>query len=106
MQIRLYEVHMRDTLCFSTFDPLFSDAPSRCDVCESKPSVLQFRSATSYSQAQPAKGFCCAACASVLLGRLERAESRLWAEEEASVKAEGTDASELHKRRLTTFGTK
>ena len=97
---------MRDTLCFSTFDPLFSDAPSRCDLCESKPSVFQFRSATNHSEAQPAKGFCCAECASLLLGRLERAESLLWAAEEASVKAEGTDTSELHKRRVTTFGAR
>jgi hypothetical protein len=51
---------MRDTLCFSMFDPLFSDAPSRCDLCENKPSVFQFRSATSDSEARPAKGFCCA----------------------------------------------
>jgi len=97
---------MRDTLCFSTFDPLFSDSPSRCDLCESQPSIFHFRTATSDSEAHPAKGFCCAACASVLLGRLERAESLLWAEEEKSVKAEGADASELRKRRETTFGIK
>jgi len=97
---------MRDTLCFSMFDPLFSDAPSRCDLCENKPSVFQFRSATSDSEARPAKGFCCAECASLLLGRLKRAESLVWAEEEASVKAEGADASELHRRRVTTFGIK
>jgi hypothetical protein len=97
---------MRDTLCFSTFDPLFSDAPSVCDLCRTAPSVFQFRSATSDTEAQPAKGFCCAACASVLLGKLERAESLVWAEEEASVEAEGTDASELHSRRAAAFGNK
>ena len=95
---------MRDTLCFSTFDPLFSDAPSSCDLCEDSPSVFHFRSSAHESDTQPAKGFCCAACASVLLGKLERAESLVWAQEEASVKAEGSDISELHKRRVATFG--
>ena len=97
---------MRDTLCFSTFDPLFSDAPSVCDLCRKAPSVFQFRSTTSDTDAQPAKGFCCALCASVLLGKLERAESLAWAEEEAWVEAEGTDTSELHTRRIAAFGTK
>ena len=97
---------MRDTLCFSSFDPLFSDAPAVCDLCEKQPSVFHFRSATSDSEAHPAKGFCCAACASVLLGRLERAESLVWAQEEASVRAEGSDVSEFRKRRLAAFGEK
>lgn len=97
---------MRDTLCFSTFDPLFSDAPAVCDLCRRAPSVFQFRSATSDTDAQPARGFCCATCAIVLLGKLERAESLVWAQEEASVQAEGTDASELHSRRIAAFGTK
>ena len=94
---------MRDTLCFSTFDPLFSDAPSVCDLCEKQPSVFHFRSATTDSETQPAKGFCCAACASVLLGRLERAEALVWAQEEASVKADGNDVSEFRERRLAAF---
>ena len=97
---------MRDTLCFSSFDPLFSDAPAVCDLCEKQPSVFHFRSATSGSEAQPAKGFCCAECASLLLGRLERAESLVWAQEEASVSAEGSDVSEFRKRRLAAFGEK
>jgi len=33
---------MRNQLCFSTFDPLFSDAPSLCDICDTKPSVFHF----------------------------------------------------------------
>lgn len=74
---------MRDTLCFSTFDPLFSDAPSVCDLCRKEPSVFQFSSATSDTDQQSAKGFCCAGCAGFLLGKLERAESLAWAEEEA-----------------------
>lgn len=97
---------MRDTLCFSTFDPLFSDAPSVCDRCRKQPSVFHFRSATNDTDSQPAKGFCCAACATVLLGKLERAESLVWAQEEASVEADGADASELHRRRVAAFGIK
>ncbi|HMK21005.1 MAG TPA: hypothetical protein VK466_01645 [Terriglobales bacterium] len=97
---------MRDTLCFSTFDPLFSDAPSLCDLCRISPSAFQFRNATSTSESQPARGFCCPACANVLLGKLERAESLVWEQEEASVEAEGADASELHKRRMATFGAR
>jgi hypothetical protein len=97
---------MRNTLCFSTFDPLFSDAPSSCDLCRKAPSVFQFRNATSDKECQPAKGFCCSACATVLLGKLERTESLEWAQEATSVEADGADASELHTRRLAAFGIK
>ncbi len=96
---------MRNQLCFSTFDPLFSDAPSLCDICEAKPSVFQFESGSAEraSAVRPVRGYCCAACATQLLTQLEDAESLAWAEEEASVQKDGVDVSDFHARRLATF---
>ena len=99
---------MRNQLTFSTFDPLFSDAPSLCEICEARPSVFQFENGCSEGNAGgPAvKGFCCATCATHLLEQLEQAESITWAEEEASLRKEGGDVAEFHTRRLATFGTR
>ncbi|PYX42539.1 MAG: hypothetical protein DMG83_20430 [Acidobacteria bacterium] len=98
---------MRNELCFSTFDPLFSDAPSLCDICETKPSVFQFESGSTESDAatRPVKGYCCASCAVQLLNKLQDAESLAWAAEEVSVQKDGMDVSDFHTRRLATFGT-
>ena len=98
---------MRNQLYFSTFDPLFSDAPSLCDICEVKPSVFQFESgsAESSTAVRPVRGYCCAVCASQLLSQLEDAESLAWAEEEASVQKDGMDVSDLHARRLAAFAS-
>jgi hypothetical protein len=98
---------MRNKLSFATFDPLFSDAPSLCDVCETKPSVFQFenRNSDDSTECPTVKGFCCAPCATLLLKNLQRAESLTWAEEEVSVQAEDVDVADFHKRRLATFGT-
>ena len=97
---------MRNELCFSSFDPLFSDAPSLCDICETKPSVFQFQSGSTDSDAEcrPVKGYCCASCAVQLLNQLQEAESLAWAEEEVSVQKDGMDVSDFHTRRLATFG--
>ena len=97
---------MRNQLSFSTFDPLFSDAPCLCDLCETKPSVFQFESGSPESNAASpsVKGFCCSSCATQLLDRLEQSESLAWAEEEASVRKEGGDVADFHTRRLATFG--
>jgi hypothetical protein len=97
---------MRNQLKFSTFDPLFSDAPSLCGICGMKPSVFQFESACQEgdSECLPVRGFCCTGCATRLLDDLERAESLTWAEEEASVRKDGGEAEDLHTRRLVTFG--
>jgi hypothetical protein len=97
---------MRNQLCFSTFDPLFSDAPSLCDICDTKPSVFHFESCSSENNpaCRAIKGYCCAACATRLLDQLQDAESLAWAQEEASVQKDGVDVSELHSRRLATFG--
>ena len=99
---------MRNELCFSTFDPLFSDAPCLCDLCEGKPSVFQFESGSTESKTKcrPAKGYCCASCAVEMLNQLQDAESLAWAEEELSVQKEGMDVSDFHTRRLATFGSR
>jgi hypothetical protein len=98
---------MRNQLSFSTFDPLFSDAPSLCDLCETQPSVFQFKNdcADDEPGCRPVKGFCCSVCATQLLEQLEHTESIAWAEEEASVRKEGGDISDLRNRRLAAFGT-
>lgn len=98
---------MRVTVSFSTFDPLFSDAPALCDVCEAKPSVYQFESHSDDDSPahRPVTGFCCAACAIEMLDKLRSEESLAWEEEEASVKGQGLDVSTFHQRRLATFGT-
>ena len=97
---------MRVTVSFSTFDPLFSDAPCLCDVCESKPSVFQFESHSDNdsSKNRPVNGYCCAACAIELLEKLRREESLSWEQEEVSVRGQGVDVSDFHQRRLATFG--
>ena len=98
---------MRITVSFSTFDPFLNDAPSLCDLCESKPSVFHFERASSEETPErlPARGFCCAQCASQMLEGLQQTESTAWAEEEALVKAQGVDVSDFHDRRLATFGS-
>jgi hypothetical protein len=98
---------MRVTLSFSTFDPLFSDAPSLCDVCESKPSVFHFESHRDDDgpDRPPATGYCCSSCAVDLLDRLQRAESLAWAEEEIAVQSTGGDVTDFHTRRVATFGS-
>jgi len=98
---------MRNQVKFSTFDPLFSDAPSLCGICGMRPSVLHFESSCQEgdSECPNVRGFCCAVCAMRLLEDLERAESVTWAEEEASVRKEGGDVSDFHTRRVVTFGS-
>jgi len=98
---------MRNQLTFSTFDPLFSDAPSLCGICGARPSVFHFESGCQEGDVEcpNVRGYCCAGCATRLLEDIERAESRTWAEEEASVRKEGGDVEDLHTRRVATFGS-
>jgi hypothetical protein len=94
-----------DKVIFSAFDPMRFDAPSHCDVCASASPVFHYESAVDVgTRQQPKKGFCCRACAGILLEKLQRAESRVWAAEEASLKADDLDVSDLEERRLATFG--
>jgi hypothetical protein len=96
---------MSEKVTFSAFDPVRFDAPSRCDVCASKPPVFHYEYSVDESASQQAKtGFCCAGCSTRLLEKLQRSESRVWAEEEASFKADDVDVVDLEERRLATFG--
>jgi len=97
---------MRAQLTFSTFDPLFSDAPSICETCGTRPSVFKFDDGCNEGDSgrQRLVGFCCTVCATRLLEELQQKESAAWAEEEASVRQAGEDISDFHKRRLATFG--
>jgi hypothetical protein len=97
---------MRSQLTFSTFDPLFSDAPRICEMCGTRPSVFRFEDGCNEgdSTCQRVAGFCCSSCATRLLEELQQKESATWAEEEASVRKEGDDVTDFHKRRLATFG--
>ena len=96
---------MRVTVSFSTFDPFLNDAPSLCDVCDSKLSVFHFeREGSEENSDRPSKGFCCTQCATELLENLKQTESVAWAEEEASVQSQGVDVSDFRDRRLATFG--
>jgi hypothetical protein len=97
---------MSEKVTFSAFDPLRFDAPSRCDVCTENPPVFHYEYSIDESARQQARvGFCCGACSKLLLERLQRSESRVWAAEEDSLKADDLDVSELEERRLATFGT-
>ena len=96
---------MLEKVTFSVFDPVRFDAPAHCDVCTSKPPVFHYECSVDEALRQtPRKGFCCSACAAHLLEKLRLAESRAWAREEASLKADDVDASDLEERRVATFG--
>jgi hypothetical protein len=96
---------MSEKVTFSAFDPLRFDAPSRCGICNSKPPVFHYQySLDESARPQPKTGFCCAPCSARLLEGLQRSESREWAEEEASLRADDVDVRDLEERRLATFG--
>ncbi len=96
---------MSEKVTFSAFDPMRFDAPSHCDVCTSNPPVFHYEcSLDQGARLSPKRGFCCTSCATRLLEKLRNAESRVWAEEEASLKAEDLDVADLEERRLATFG--
>jgi hypothetical protein len=96
---------MSEKVTFSAFDPIRFDVPSKCDVCDSQAPVFHYDYDVDEGVRQePKKGFCCRFCASRLLDNLQRAESQVWAQEEAFLKANDVDAGDLEERRLTTFG--
>ncbi len=97
---------MSEKVTFSAFDPILFDAPSTCDVCASQPPMFHYEYAVDEGiRQQPRKGFCCRSCAAKLLDTLQRAESQVWAREEAFLKANDVDASDLEERRLAIFGS-
>ena len=97
---------MSEKVTFSAFDPIRSDAPSHCDVCNSQSPMFHYEyDVDEDTRQQPRKGFCCRDCAAKLLETLQLAECQVWAREEAFLKANDVDASDLEERRLATFGT-
>jgi hypothetical protein len=96
---------MSERVTFSTFDPVRFDSPSHCDLCTSRTPVFHYEHTVDEAARQsPKRGFCCASCAARLLATLQNTESRVRAEEEASLKADDADASDLEERRLVTLG--
>ncbi|HUK26519.1 MAG TPA: hypothetical protein VLV49_18215 [Terriglobales bacterium] len=95
---------MIDSLFFAGFDPLH-EVPELCTVCSLRPPVFGFdyRALDENGESRKTTGFCCAACAAALLEKLERAESREWAEEEAALAKDDFDVTALHKQRLAAF---
>jgi len=96
---------MRPNLFFSAFEPL-QEAPEVCDVCKSNPPILSYEFATygARGEVKEKTGFCCAHCTTILVRILECAESQRWAEEEAALRADQVDVSDLMQRRLAAFG--
>jgi hypothetical protein len=92
------------SLFFAAFD-LMNEVPEKCALCSAKPPVFsyEFRTYSADSQLKQAEGFCCAFCASQLLKRLERDECAEWAQEDAALKAQDFDVSDLHAYRLAGF---
>jgi hypothetical protein len=96
---------MRARVTFSVFDPMRFDAPSDCDVCASNPALFHYESIVDEgARLWPKRGFCCSACATRLLEKLQGVESQVWAAEEAALKADDIDVGDLEERRLATFG--
>lgn len=97
---------MSEKVTFSAFDPIRFDPPSQCDVCASLPPMFHYEYDVDEGiRQQPRRGFCCKDCAIKLLDALQQAESQVWAREEAFLKANDVDVSDLEERRLVTFGT-
>jgi len=93
-----------DSLFFAGFDPLH-EVPEVCTVCSEHAPVFSYdyRALDQNGEAQKTTGFCCLACATRLLERLERAESQEWEEEEVSLEKDAFDISEFRKHRLAAF---
>jgi transposase-like protein len=96
---------MSEKVSFSAFDPIRFDTPAFCDVCTSDIPVFRYEYDSDRGTPQSRQGFCCAACATKLLERLQRTESQVWADEAAILKAEGLDVSDLEERQLAASGS-
>ncbi|HJT88739.1 MAG TPA: hypothetical protein VJ732_12805 [Bryobacteraceae bacterium] len=96
---------MNDSVFFATFDPVFCDAPATCERCGEGVPVFQYEHCTQNQRKEReyVKGFCCGACADLILQQLKAAESREWAEEETALQADDLDPTELHQRRVAAF---
>ena len=95
---------MHDRVNFSSFDPLFCEAPQNCDICHAEPPIFLFESSIQDKrQENTDSGFCCAKCSTRLLRKLAKAESRHWTEEEAAIRSQDLDGSLLHERIVNSF---
>jgi len=98
---------MRASLYLAAFDPMH-EVPQFCGLCNTKPPVFnyEFRTYDPGGDLSDTQGFCCTACASTLVQKLERNEAQTWAQEEKALKAEDVDVSALHAQRLASFPPK
>ncbi len=89
---------MNDSISFATYNVL-RETPSACTLCRQRPPVLYYETRVEEEtrEAKYTHGFCCASCAVELLGKLERAESLEWAEEQAALAEEDLLASEVSR---------
>jgi len=97
---------MNDRVFFATFDPLFVNAPEACNLCLLLPPAFSYEYCIDRDEGKRhyIKGYCRGACAAGLLKKLAGKEALEWAEEEAELRAEDVDVTDLEKRRLATFG--
>jgi hypothetical protein len=97
---------MKNKLCFSTYDPVFRDTPSLCEVCGCEVPAFHYEFATEEESGDlhQCAGFCCVGCSAELLGKLRTAELRSWATEEAALAEDELDISSLRERRLALVG--
>jgi len=93
---------MRSKITFATFDPVFRETPRQCATC-SNPPVFRYELYSGVEEQEPEEGFCCMTCAPSILEKLAGAECQAWREEEAALKADDVDVSELHKWRVAAF---
>lgn len=95
---------MINSLFFASFDPLH-EVPEVCALCSARPPVFRYdyRGLARNGEQQKTAGFCCVPCALGLLRDLERAESKEWAEEEASLEEDAFDVTDFRKHRLAAF---
>jgi hypothetical protein len=95
---------MKPSVFFSAIEPLH-EIPGVCDLCISSLPILsyEFEECGASRESQEKKGFCCARCAVELLRKLEHAEARQWAEEEAALKVDEFDISAFREHRLAAF---
>ncbi len=95
---------MIDSLFFAGFDPLH-EVPKVCTVCALLPPIFSYDYHWLDQNGNPQKttGFCCVACATQLLKKLEGAESQEWAEEEAALEEDAFDVTEFREYRLAAF---
>ena len=82
------------------------NAPEACNLCLLLPPAFSYEYCIDRDEGKRhyIKGYCRGACAAGLLKKLAGKEALEWTEEEAELRAEDVDVTDLEKRRLATFG--